>query len=182
MPTEAKRETVAELTQEFQGSRASIVADYRGLTMSELTTVRRALRDKGIQYRVVKNRLAKIAATDAGIEELVPLLEGPTAIALGGEDETVLARSFLDATRPYRTIVVRGGVIGGRRIEADGVTRLATLPGRDVLLGQLAGGFASPLSTMAGLLAAPLRDLASCLQQLAEQRGGDGAAASQTTT
>src|SRR5215210_2829557 len=86
MPTEAKRETVAELTQALQGSKASIVADYRGLTMSDLTAVRRALRDKGIQYRVVKNRLAKIAATDAGVAELVPLLEGPSAIALGAED------------------------------------------------------------------------------------------------
>lgn len=178
MPTEAKRETVAELTQELQGSRASIVADYRGLTMSDLSAVRRALREKGIRYLVVKNRLAKIAAAEAGVEELVPLLQGPSAIALSSEDETVLARTFLDATRPYRTIVVRGGVIGGRRVEAEGVTQLATLPGREVLLGQLAGGFASPLSTMASLLAAPLRDLHSCLSQLAEQRGGSAEAAS----
>jgi large subunit ribosomal protein L10 len=172
MPTEAKREAVAELTRELQGSRASIVADYRGLTVTDLMAVRRALREQGIRYRVVKNRLAKIAATEAGIDELVPLLEGPSAIALGGEDETALAKSFLDAMRPYRTIAVRGAVIGGRRIEADGVTRLAALPTRDVLLGQLAGSIVSPLSTMAGLLAAPLRDLASVLAQLAEQRGG----------
>jgi len=172
MPTEAKREAVAELTRELQGSRASIVADYRGLTTSDLMAVRRALREQGIRYRVVKNRLARIAAAEAGVDALVPLLEGPSAIALGGDDETTLAKSFLDATRPYRTVAVRGAVVGGRRIEADGVTRLAALPAREVLLGQLAGGIASPLATMAGLLAAPLRDLASVLSQLAEQRGG----------
>lgn len=175
MPTEAKREAVAELTRELQDSRASIVADYRGLTMADLTAVRRSLREQGIRYRVVKNRLAKIAAADAGVDELVPLLEGPSALALGTGDEAQLARSFLDATRTYRTMTVRGAVIGGRRIEGDAVTRLAALPAREVLLGQLAGGIASPLATMAGLLNAPLRNLASGLAQLAEQRGGSQA-------
>ena len=172
MDRSEKERVVAELTERLRTAESLIVADYRGLTMTDLMAIRRALREQGIRYRVVKNRLARIAASDAGVEELVPLLEGPSAIALGGEDETTLAKSFLDATRPYRTIAVRGAVVGGRRIEAEGVTRLAALPSRDVLLGQLAGGIASPLSTMAGLLAAPLRDLASVLAQLAEQRGG----------
>jgi large subunit ribosomal protein L10 len=170
MPTEAKRAMVAELTDVFKSSSSSIVADYRGLTVSEIGLVRRALREQGISYRVVKNRLAKIAAREAGIEELSDLLEGPTAIALGPEDEAALARSFLEAVRPYKTVTVRGGIIRGRRIEADAIGRLATLPSRERLLAQLAGGMASPLSTMASLLSAPLRNLASGLQQLAEQR------------
>lgn len=172
MPTEAKQATIAELTEEFSASRGSLVADYRGLKVSDLTAIRRTLRERGVTYRVVKNRLAKIAADQAGITELGPLLEGPTAIALSPDDESALARAFLDALRPYRTITVRGGVIGGRRIDAAGVTALSTLPGRDVLLAQLAGGVASPLSTMAGLINAPLRNLAYALAQLAEQRGG----------
>jgi large subunit ribosomal protein L10 len=85
-------------------------------------------------------------------------------------DETAVAKSFLDAIRPYRTVVVRGAVLKGKRVEAGDVTRLAALPPRDYLLGQLAGGFASPLSTMAGLLNAPLRNLAYALQQVADQR------------
>ena len=171
MPTEAKEATVAELAQAFAESPSSIVAEYRGLTVADLGAIRRSLREQGIQYRVVKNRLAKIAAVQAGVEELDPLLEGPSAIALGPVDESLLAKTFLDAVRPYRGIVVKGGVVGGRRIDAPGVTALATLPPRDVLLGQLAGGFASPLSTMAGLLAAPLRNLGHALQQLADERG-----------
>lgn len=170
MPTEAKRATVAALAEAFSASSAAIVSEYRGLTVSDLARVRRELRGKGISYRVVKNRLARIAAEQAGRAELGPLLSGPTAIALGGGDEAALARGVLDALRPYRTVVIRGGAIGGRTIGADDVTRLAALPGREVLLAQLAGGVASPLSTMAGLLSAPLRNLGSALQQLAEQR------------
>jgi large subunit ribosomal protein L10 len=173
MPTEAKRAKVAELTAALSNSSSTIVADYRGLKVSDIGTVRRSLREQGITYRVVKNRLARIAAAEAGRDQLSPLLEGPTALALGN-DEVALARALLDAVRPYRSVSVRGAVIGNSRIDGAGVTRLATLPGRDVLLSQLAGGFASPLSTMASLLGAPLRNLAYALQQLREQREGAG--------
>ena len=170
MPTEAKRDKVAQLTEALSDSKGAIVSEYRGLRVSDLSKVRRELREKGVTYTVVKNRLAKIAAESAGRSEIIPLLNGPTAITLGGSDEAALARATLDALRPFRTIVVRGGAIGGTTIDADGVARLATLPPRDVLLAQLAGGFASPLSTMAGLLAAPLRNLGYALKQLQEQR------------
>lgn len=170
MPTEAKRATVAELTAILEASTSSIVADYRGLKVSEVSAVRRSLREKGIGYHVVKNRLAKIAAAQAGIDELASLLQGPTALALGKDDEAQLARAFLDAIRPYKVVVVKGGVIRGRRIDADAVTRLAGLPGREALLAQLAGAIASPLGTMAGLLAAPIRNLGGGLSQLAERR------------
>lgn len=172
MPTEAKRDKVAELTEAFSGSRGAIVSEYRGLTVSDLSRIRRDLREKGVSYTVVKNRLAKIAATDAGRSEIIPLLSGPTAITLGGSDEAALAKATLDALRPFRAVVVRGGAIGGVTIDADGVTRLATLPPREVLLAQLAGGIASPLSTMAGLFAAPLRNLGYALTQLRDQREG----------
>ena len=120
---------------------------------------------------MVKNRLAKIAAQEAGTSELSDLLEGPSALAMGGGDEVVLARTFLDAIKPFKTVTVRGAVLSGKRVDADAVNRLATLPSREVLLGQLAGGMISPLSTMASLLAAPLRNLGYALSQLAEQKG-----------
>jgi large subunit ribosomal protein L10 len=175
MPTEAKRATVAELVAALSNSPSAVVSDYRGLTVSDIGRVRRELREKGISYRVVKNRLAKIAAEEAGRGELAALLTGPSAIALGGTDEAALARGLLDAVRPFRTVVIRGGLIGTTRIDGDGVTRLATLPSRDVLLAQLAGGIASPLSTMASLLAAPLRNLGYALQQVRDQRESAGA-------
>ena len=174
MPTEAKRATVAELVEAFSSSHSAVVSDYRGLTVSDIGKVRRELRDRGITYRVVKNRLAKIAAEQAGRGELAALLNGPSAIALGGTDEAALAKGLLDAVRPYRTVVIRGGVIGNTPLDGEGVTRLATLPGREVLLAQLAGGIASPLSSMASLLSAPLRNLGFALQQLREQREAAG--------
>lgn len=170
MPTEAKRATVAALKADLSAAKATIVADYRGLTVADINAVRRTLRGEGIKYRVVKNRLAKIAAQEAGNTELAALLEGPSALAMGSGDEVALAKSFLDAIRPYRTVAVRGAILGGRRVDAESVTRLATLPSRDVLLGQLAGGMVAPLATMASLLAAPLRNLGYALSQLADQK------------
>ncbi|MGI8703713.1 MAG: 50S ribosomal protein L10 [Candidatus Limnocylindrales bacterium] len=170
MPTEAKEQEVAELREVIAGSATTIVADYRGLTVRDITTVRRSLRSQGIGYRVVKNRLARIAADQAGVSELGPLLEGPSVIATGGTDESALARGLLDALRPFRTITVRGAVVRGRRLDSSEVGRLATLPGREVLLGQLAGGIVAPLATMASLLSAPLRNLGYALQQVADQK------------
>ncbi len=170
MPTEAKRATVAALKADLSAAKATIVADYRGLTVADINAVRRTLRGEGIKYRVVKNRLAKIAAQEAGNTELAALLEGPSALAMGSGDEVALAKSFLDAIRPYRTVAVRGAILGGRRVDAESVNRLATLPSRDVLLGQLAGAMVAPLANMASLLAAPLRNLGYALSQLADQK------------
>lgn len=170
MPTEAKRATVAELVEAFSNSDRAIVSDHRGLTVSDLSAVRRALRPQGITYRVVKNRLARIAADEAGRGELSSLLDGPTAVALGGQDEAALAKGLIEALRPHRSVVIRGGVIGNSRIDGAAVTRLAALPSREQLLSQLGGGIASPLSTMASLLSAPLRNLGHGLTQLRDQR------------
>ena len=170
MPTEAKQATVAELKDELSKARTTIVADYRGLSVSDIQSVRRNLRGEGITYRVVKNRLAKIAAQEAGTGELNELLVGPSALAMGSGDEVTIARTFLDAIKPFRQVAVRGAVLSGKRVDADAVARLATLPTRDVLLGQLAGGIVAPLSSMASLLAAPLRNLGYALQQVAEQK------------
>jgi large subunit ribosomal protein L10 len=169
MPTEAKRETVAELREELAQHRTLIVSEYRGLTVKEIAEIRRALRKQDVSYRIVKNRLMRIAAQDTVGEALGPLLTGPTAIAFG-TDEASTAKAVLDATRPFRVVKVTGGVLGNRAIDADGVTRLAALPDRDTLLSQVAGVLAAPLATMAGLLDAPLRDIAGLTQALADRK------------
>ncbi len=170
MPTEAKRETVAELRQALAGSRTLIVSEYRGLSVNEIAEIRRALRKQDVSYRVVKNRLMRIAAADSVGEALSPLLIGPTAIAFGA-DEAGTAKAVLDATRPYNKIVrITGAVLGDKAIDADAVTRLAALPSRDVLLAKLAGGMQAPVGTLAGLFAAPLRNLGYALSQVAEQK------------
>jgi large subunit ribosomal protein L10 len=175
MPTEAKQETVAELRQVLAGSRTLIVSEYRGLTVKEIAEVRRALRKSDVAYRIVKNRLVKIAAQETIGEALNPLLIGPTAIAFG-DDETATAKAVIDATRPYKVVRITGGVLGDRAIDAESVTRLANLPSREVLLGRLAGGMVSPVSTLAGLLGANLRNLGSALAQVRDQKAQAGEA------
>ena len=169
MPTEAKRETVAELREELAAARTMIVSEYRGLTVKELAEIRRALRKQDVSYRIVKNRLMRIAAEDSVGEALSPLLIGPTAIAFGN-DEAGTAKAVLDATRPYKIVRITGAVLGDKAIDADAVTRLAALPSREVLLAKLAGGMQAPVGTLAGLFAAPLRNLGYALSQVAEQK------------
>jgi large subunit ribosomal protein L10 len=169
MPTEAKRETVAALREEIAKSTTMIVSEYRGLTVKEIAEIRRALSKQDVRYRVVKNRLMRIAADDSVGEALSPLLIGPTAIAFGN-DEARTAKAVIDATRPYKIVRITGGVLGDKAIDADAVTRLATLPPREVLLAKLAGGMQAPVGTLAGLLAAPLRNLGFALAQVAEQK------------
>ena len=172
MPTEAKRETIDALRVELSANRTMIVSEYRGLKVKEISEIRRALRKSSVSYRVVKNRLMRIAANDnvAG-DALSPLLVGPTAIAFGN-DESTTAKAVLDAVRPFAKIVkITGGVLGSSRIDADGVTRLATLPTREVLLSEALGAITAPMSTVSGLFDAPLRDVAGLVDALIEQRG-----------
>jgi large subunit ribosomal protein L10 len=171
MPTEAKRETVAALTEEVRSASAMVVSEYRGLKVSELGEIRRSLRKQDVTYRVVKNRLMKIAATEAGTEGINPLLQGPTAVAFIRGDEAAGAKAILDTFRPYKVIKVTGAVVGGAVMDAGSITRLAQLPPRDVLLAQLAGAFAAPMATMAGLFDAPARDVAGLVQALADKQG-----------
>ena len=169
MPTEAKREVVAELREELSRNRTLIVSEYRGLTVKEIAEIRRSLRKQDVTYKVVKNRLMRIAASDSVGTALDALLVGPTAIAFGN-DESATAKAVIDAMRPYKQVRITGAVLGSQAIDGDGVTRLAALPSRDTLLSQLAGAFAAPMATTAGLFDAPLRDIAGLVAALADQR------------
>jgi large subunit ribosomal protein L10 len=137
--------------------------------VKELAEVRRALRKQDVTYRIVKNRLMRIAAQDTVGEALGPLLVGPTAIAFG-TDESATAKAVLDATRPYKLITITGAVLGNRSITADAVRSLASLPSREVLLGRLAGGMQAPVATLAGLLVANIRNLGYALAQVRDQK------------
>ena len=171
MPTEAKRETVAELREELANARTMIVSEYRGLKVKEIAEIRRALRKQDVTL----SRRQEPADADRrrGFGRRGPRARcsiGPTAIAFGN-DEAGTAKAVLDATRPYSKIVrITGGVLGDKAIDADDVTRLAALPSREVLLAKLAGGMQAPVGTLAGLFAAPLRNLGYALQQVADQK------------
>jgi large subunit ribosomal protein L10 len=171
MPTDAKRQAVTELAEMLRSSSAIAVADYRGLKVSDMQSVRRTLRERGVRLHIAKNRLLKIAADEADRAELKPMLAGPTAVATIDGDEAAMAKALADAFRPYTRIVsLRGGMLGNRAIDAAQLTRLATLPSREVLLGRLAGGMAAPMTSMAGVLAANLRNLVGVLSAVADKK------------
>lgn len=169
MATEAKRRLVDELRDQLGRNPTLIVSEYRGLKVKEIAEIRRTLRKQEVTYKVIKNRLMKIAASDSRGTALDALLVGPTAIAFG-TDETRTAKAVLDAMRPFKQVRITGGLLGDRAIDADGVTRLAALPSREVLLAQVAGAITAPLATTAGLFEAPLRDFPGLIAALAEQR------------
>ena len=171
MPTDVKRQAVAELAELLRSSSAMAVVDYRGLKVSDMQSVRRTLRDSGVQLTIAKNRLLKIAADEADRTELKETLTGPTALATIVGDEAAMAKALSDALRPYsRVVTVRGGMLGSQAIDAAQLTRLATLPSRDVLLGKIAGGMAAPMTSMAAVLAANIRNLVGVLSAVADKK------------
>src|ERR1041384_1158580 len=124
MPTDAKRQAVSDLADMLRGSTAIAVADYRGLKVAEMQTVRRTLRASGVELHVAKNRLLKIAADEAQLTDLKPMLEGPTALATISGDEVTLAKALQEAFRPFRVVSVRGGMLGDRAVDAASLSRM----------------------------------------------------------
>jgi large subunit ribosomal protein L10 len=154
-----KAAAVAELTDAFRESSAAVLTEYRGLTVAQLKELRRSLAGNAT-YSVVKNTLTKIAAREAGVETLEPMLEGPSAIAFVTGDPVEVAKSLKSFGREHPLLVVKGGVLDGRPITADEVKKLADLESREVLLGKLAGGLNAPATKLAAAFAAPAAQLA----------------------
>lgn len=154
MPTQKKVETVEELREQIEKSTITIAADYAGLSVSEMLTLRRAVRDTGsVEMRVVKNRLFRRAAEAAGKPELVELLEGPTAIIFGYEDVVAPAKAAADYMRTARnTFALRKGVMDGQVLSSADLQSLASLPPKPVLLGELATALQGPIAQFAGLV------------------------------
>jgi large subunit ribosomal protein L10 len=134
VPTQKKRSTIDSLANELSKSRGLILTSYRGLTVSDFAAIRNTLRPLGITYRVVKNRLMRVAANEAGNATLPSHLSGPTAIAFGTGDEAVLAKTVLAALKAYPAAEVRGAILGTSILDLAQLTALSKLPSREVLL------------------------------------------------
>lgn len=159
----AKQATVAELTEKLRRSTSTIVTEYRGLTVKQLADLRTSLRQQNVEYVVVKNTLARRAAVDAGIGDLAEALVGPVAIAVGYDDISTPAKLVSDYARITKLPTITRGFAEGRLLGTQEVKMLAELPPRDVLLGQLAGTLASPLTSLAGSLNSICSTFASTL-------------------
>ena len=174
MQKSEKERVVAELTERLQGAETLIVADYRGLTVTQIAELREKLYEHGARFSVVKNSLTKRAAESAGVEPLLALLEGPTAIAFleSDGDPVAVAKALDDAVRT-ETITLKGGLLEGAEIGADDLKQLAKLPPTEVLRAQLVGAVAGPVTAIVRLFAAPMRELVGVIdariRQLEEQ-------------
>src|SRR3954468_2354257 len=181
MQKEDKQRVVDELTEKLKTSDSLIVADYRGLTMPQVDALRDELLKHGAQFKVVKNTLTRRAAEAAGAQALLPLLEGPSAIAFieAEGDPAAVAKALAAAARETRVLEIRGGVLQARTMTAADVDELSKLPSIDVLRGQVVGAILGPLNAILGLVNAPLQNLYGLIDARIEQlqEGGDTSAA-----
>jgi large subunit ribosomal protein L10 len=161
---------VAEIRERLADSDAAVLTEYRGLKVSELAELRGALRPAGTDFKIFKNTLARRAAEEAGLAELVPMLEGPTAIAFVKGDAVIAAKALRDFGRTNAALVVKGGLLGTNVLAASDVTALADVAPREVLLARLAGGFQAPMVKAAGLFSAFTRNMAYGVKALIDQR------------
>ena len=174
MPREKKAQIIDELQQVFSECRVGIFTDYRGLSVAEMSDLRRSLRNSDIKYRVIKNTLARFAVERAGKNELVSFFEGPVAIAFGYGDITEPARVLAEYIRDSKTsLSIRGGFLGDRVLTPGDVETLATLPSREILLGKLLAGMQSPVIALISCLANPLRGVIGVLQARIKQLEGE---------
>jgi len=167
-----KAAAVAELTGSFRESSAAVLTEYRGLTVAQLKELRRSLAGNAT-YAVVKNTLTKIAARDAGVETLEPMLQGPSAVAFVTGDPVLVAKGLRDFAKAHPLLVVKGGVLDGRPLTADEVRKLADLESREVLLAKLAGGLNASAQKLVSTLAAPLSTFARVLGALEAKAKAD---------
>ncbi|HSO94423.1 MAG TPA: 50S ribosomal protein L10 [Acidimicrobiia bacterium] len=165
---------VEEVRDKLRDADAAVLTEYRGLTVSELAQLRGTLRPTSTEYKVFKNSLARRAAEAAGLDELLPLLEGPVAIAFVHGDAVIAAKALRDFGRTNPALVIKGGLLGPRVLTGTDVESLADIQPREVLLARLAGGFQAPLTKAAGLFQAFTRNLAYGLQAYIDQRVAAG--------
>jgi large subunit ribosomal protein L10 len=178
MPTPRKVEQLAELKDNFERAQIVIGAQYRGLTVAEMLQMRRSLRDANIEVKVVKNRLARMAAEQAERPELAGIVEGPTALAFAYDEPVAPAKAFkkyLDGAP--RAFEVLGAWVDGMMLDRAGLEDFARIPSREELIGQLAGRFQSPLQQFAGLIRATVQDFYGLVEARAQQLDEQGEAA-----
>ncbi|OLD48170.1 MAG: 50S ribosomal protein L10 [Armatimonadetes bacterium 13_1_40CM_3_65_7] len=176
-PKPEKVAVVEDLERRLRASAVVILTDYRGLSVTEIGTLRGRLREAHVEYRVAKNTLLALAAKRCGAAGLERFLTGPTAVAFGLDDPGVPARVLQEFIRQYRKLEIKGGLVAGETVDADGVRLLATLPSRGELLAKAAGAIQAPLRGLVTALSAPARMLVVALDALRAQREKSGAGA-----
>ena len=159
--TEAKKPMLDEISELLNGAQAAVLADYRGLTVEQDTELRKQLRETGVTYKVYKNTMVRLAAKGTVFEALSPDLEGPTALAVSKTDAAVPAKLLYEFAKKNPQLELKAGVVDGTYYDSKTITVVATIPGRQELLGRLFGSMQGSISSFARVL-----------NQIAESKGG----------
>jgi large subunit ribosomal protein L10 len=170
VPSASNVAEVEAIKDRLRDAAAALLTEYRGLTVKDLGELRASLRGSQTEYKVLKNTLTAIAAREVGYAELERVLQGPTAVAFVHGDPVQAAKDLADFARSHPALLLKGGVMDGRVLDADGVRTLATMESREVLLARMAGMLQGSLQQTVNLLAAPLRQVATMTAALRDQR------------
>jgi len=165
VPTQEKTETIEELKARLAGVTTAVLTEYRGLTVKQLSELRKQLKAASAEYRVVKNRLARIAIEGSSLAGLRPHLSGPTGVVLGRRDPAAVAKTLSAFARANPALQLRVGVIDGQVLQPQELRAVADLPSREALRGQVVGTIQGPLAGLVGLLTAPQRELVYVLAE-----------------
>lgn len=165
-----KEAQIAEVKEKIGKSSGAVFTDFRGLNVKQSTQLRRKLREAGVEYKVVKNTLALIAAKESGITGLEGILTGPTGIAFGYTDPVAPAKIISEFAKANKQLEIKGGLLNGEVISIDQVKALADLPGRDVLIARLLGGLQAPIAGLVNVLNGPIRGLVYTLDAIRRQK------------
>lgn len=170
MPTPAKEQTVAELTERMNRMQMLLVADYRGLSVSEMAALRKVVRDKGGEVIVAKNTLTRLAARETGYSQVEEFLKGPTALTFSYDDVPGVAKAIDDYFKAVKKDVkIKGGMVGTSVIGANDLERVSKMPGRQVSIAKVIGGVNAPASRILGAINAVMRNIAYILNTHAQQ-------------
>jgi large subunit ribosomal protein L10 len=170
MPRPEKVQAVAEIKEQIEGARAVYLTEFRGLTVSQLQTLRKSLRETGADYKVVKMTLAKLATDELGIEGISEYFVGPTALTFARDDAVATAKALKDASKENEKLVLKAGIMAGEILLPEQVSRLAEIEPREVLLAKIAGGAKAPLYKAAGMFGAFNRNAANVFSQLLDKK------------
>ncbi|MBK9711271.1 MAG: 50S ribosomal protein L10 [Kouleothrix sp.] len=169
MPTQRKIDSVEDLTEKMSRTQMTLVTDYRGLTVAEITDLRKKLRETGAELIVAKNTLTLIAAKETGFAGLETFLTGPTALAFAFKDAAKTAKAINDYNRGPKKLVIRGGMLGTSVLTGNVLDQVATLPTREQVLAQIVGGVSSPVAGVIGVINAAVSNVLYVLQARIDQ-------------
>lgn len=170
---ELKKVVVADIREKMEKAHSVVLVDYRGLTVAEVTDLRRQCRERGVEYVVLKNTMVRLAAEELGIVGLEPHLNGPTAVAFGMKDAVAPAKVLTEFIKKAKKITIKCGVVDRKVISADGVQALSELPPKEVLIAKMMGSLNAPITNFVGVLSATLRSLVYAVDAVRKQKAGE---------